>query len=354
VKLGLITKKWNKNFEWPATGDCCLVVPGIEKSLILCAASNDGRKLETASDICKVKLSQFKKSVGLQISGIRLSESTYDLMTDSRKFANCKSKAFKVYKARVKDALTIGAVEDCRIVLNYGQVNNDEKMRYCTKHYEDEMKMEINLLSNDNSLLYNKLSDCLYQDNNFKEMLHTKYMWKLIGIDVKKSSFLTTKEIDEMDNDDDASIGKSEIGLLKKNTPLAPLRKKPDTKAVVTFTQINETEKKEKDGSEKKKKKKKKKVKQIEKLMYKKNKPVSGSDAVRKQLFRIKEMNNIQNNHHWRHGPNEGMNGEYSKIIASQGNKNADRFVGFLGFLRDSSYDGNQNVSEMEVERFFK
>jgi len=75
---------------------------------------------------------------------------------------------------------------------------------------------------------------------------------------------------------------------------------------------------------------------------------------MRNKLFRIKEMNSIQNNHNWRPSLKEGMGKDYSKLIAAQGNKNADTFVGFLGWMRDSSYDGNQNVMQMDIDRFFK
>jgi len=102
-----------------------------------------------------------------------------------------------------------------------------------------------------------------------------------------------------------------------------------------------------------KKKGKNKKMKEIEKIMYLKKKPQNNSDNVRKKLFRIKEMNNIQNNHHWRHKGREGMTKEYSKVLASQGNKNADTFVGFLGFLRDSSSEGSQSVYNNQIKKFF-
>lgn len=94
-------------------------------------------------------------------------------------------------------------------------------------------------------------------------------------------------------------------------------------------------------------------MKEIEKIMYLKKKPQTNSDIVRKRLFRIKEMNNIQNNHHWRHKEREGMTKEYSKVLASQGNKNADTFVGFLGFLRDSSSEGSQTVYTNQLQKFF-
>jgi len=320
-----------------------LVVPGERENLVLCAASNDGKKLETSNDVCRVKLGQFKKMVSIQIVNIKLAEGTYGIMSDRKKFKSCKSKGYKLYKARVRDALASNAVYDCRTVINYAEIGNEEKLRYCVKHYEDEMKLEINLLSNDNTNLYNKLSECLSQDKSFAEVLNTKYLMKVIKSNLK-SSFIQTKEVDEIDNDDVA-----EITTLKNNAM------KPKQNDHVSFTQVKEkVQKIDTPKLGKKDKKKKKKVKKIEGLMYSKKKNETSTDAVRKQLFRITTINGLQTNHQWRHRLNEGMNGEYSEIVANQGNKNADKFVGFLGFLRDSAYDGNQNIQEVELERFFK
>jgi len=341
LKKGLVTKDWNKNFEWPTTPDCCLVIPGESDKLIFCAASNDGRKLEKAGDICKVKLSPFKKLVKMQLRGVQLSEYGFEILSDQKKFNNCKSKEFKLFKERVDYALTVASVEDCKILMNYSQLSIEEKFRYCFKHYSDEMKMEINLLANDNAAMFNKLSDCFYSDDFFKVKLNSKHLRKLLGLPKKKSSFMQTNEVDEIDNDDDGVVE-----IKKKIAPINEVKKVDDNK--LAFTQIKETQSDPTGG------KKKKKVKEIEQIMYNKKKSKGNSEVMRNKLFRIKEMNSIQNNHNWRPSLKEGMGKDYSKLIAAQGNKNADTFVGFLGWMRDSSYDGNQNVMQMDIDRFFK
>ena len=72
------------------------------------------------------------------------------------------------------------------------------------------------------------------------------------------------------------------------------------------------------------------------------------------KLFRISQINKIQSNHHWSQSKRESMKGKYSRSTASRGNKNADPFVSYLGFLRDSSFKGNVNVMDKEMERFYK
>ena len=318
----------------------------VTDNLLFCAASNNGKTLEKASDICKVKLDPFKGLVKMQIRAIKLSEYGFEILSNSKKFNNCKSKEYKIFKDRVDDALTIESINDCKIIMNYSQMSAEEKFRYCFKHYGDEMKMEINLLSNNNSAMYNKMSDCFYKDPFFKERLSAKYLRNLVGLKkAAKSSCVQTAEVDEIDNDDDDAV----VDESKKT--VKPMISNKTKINKIAFTQLKETVKKpiQKKGD---KNKKKKKVKEIEQIMYHKKKK-NNQSVVRGKLFRIKEMNNLQNSHHWRHSIKESMGKKYSKIIAAQGNKNADTFVGFLGFLRDSSYDGNQNVLQVQAEKFF-
>jgi len=333
---GYIPLTWNKHYELPTLAECCLVLTGEKSNLILCAASNDGKTLESASDICRVKLNPFKALVRMQLRGIQLVESSYELLSNSKKFNNCKAKEFKVFKKRIIDLVSKEAMSDCRNVINYVQINSDEKLRYCIKHVGDEVKMELMLLAGDSSSLYNRLSDCTYRDSDIKSKLTEKYLMKKLNI--RPSSFIQANEVDEIDSDDDAAVEINKKVALSNNT---------DKNSKISFTQLKEKMEKPK------KKGKNKKMKEIEKIMYLKKKPQNNSDNVRKKLFRIKEMNNIQNNHHWRHKGREGMTKEYSKVLASQGNKNADTFVGFLGFLRDSSSEGSQSVYNNQIKKFF-
>lgn len=295
------------------------------------------KTLETASDICRVKLDPYKALVRMQLRGIQLSESSYELLSNSKKFNNCNAKEYDIFKKRINDLISKEAIGDCQTVVNYVQINSEEKLRYCFKHVGDEVKMELMLLAGDSSSLYSKMSDCIYKDTEIKNKLYEKYVMKRLNM--KTSSFLQANEVDEIDGDDDAAIEVNKKAALLKET---------DKNSKISFTQL-----KEKMQNPTKKGKKNKKMKEIEKIMYLKKKPASKNDVVRKKLFRIKEINNIQNNHHWRHKDREGMTKEYSKVVASQGNKNADTFVGFLGFLRDSSSEGSQSVYSNQLQKFF-
>ena len=154
-----------------------------------------------------------------------------------------------------------------------------------------------------------------------------------------QESFLEMKEIDDFDNEDDADENKNEIQKLIKEKDVSK----------IAFTELKSKVNKIKNL----KKPKKKKTKQIDELKYLKKKRNSGK-SVKLKLFRIGKLNELLNNHHWKQSRSEGMTGQFSKAVASQGNKNADEFVSFLGFMRDSSYKGNLNVMDQDIKRFFK
>jgi len=209
IKMGRLSNNWNKDFEWAVTPDCCLVFPGESDTLIFCAANNKGTQLEKASDICRFKLEPFLKYAKMQIRAITLTENTYTLLSDSKKFKNCKSKEYKIFRQRVDHALTVSSVEDCKRVINYSDMLFEEKFRYCFKHYSDEMKLEVNLLSQDRPPLYNKLNDCFYKSSYFKKKLNSNFLKKLLGIKKKgKLSFIQKYQSKIIDKKSSNSIKK--------------------------------------------------------------------------------------------------------------------------------------------------
>ena len=179
-------------------------------------------------------------------------------------------------------------------------------------------------------------------------------------------------EVDEIDNDDDGEITRKKIDNEKdelRRMSFTEMRaRKMKTRKNQTYRKLmaakrkrmlqKKKEKKTKNNKNGKKpnnqqkKKKPSKVKEIEKLMYnqRKKKP---NDKTRIKNFRAGQINKIMSSHHWRQGKREGMKGKYSRAVASQGNKNADPFVAYLGFLRDSSLRGNVNVIEKEMAQIY-
>jgi hypothetical protein len=168
-----------------------------------------------------------------------------------------------------------------------------------------------------------------------------------------RNSFLQVKEVDDID-DDDSEDSNREISKLKqenKNVLFTELKTKnlSEKSNETALKNVNSN----KLGSANETKSDKPKGKLIDKIKYFRRKKKK-SDSVRMKLFRIGKMNEIQKGKRWRHSRAEGNKGRFSKIIAAQGNKNADEFVSFLGFLRDSTYKGSQNIFRSDLERFFK
>jgi len=167
-------------------------------------------------------------------------------------------------------------------------------------------------------------------------------------------SFLQLKEVDDID-DDDSEDSNQEISKLKqdnKNVLFTELKSKnlseKSNEKVLKNVNSNQLESGAITQSDKPQS-----GKLIDKIKYFRRKKKK-SDLVRMKLFRIGKMNEIQKNKRWRHSRAESSDERFSKIIAAQGNKNADEFVSFLGFLRDTTYKGSQNIMKSDLERFFK
>ncbi len=148
--------------------------------LYLCAASNSGRKIETAVDICKVKFSDFKKQSKMLLKGIKMSENAYKLIKNKNKRKDCKSKENKYFLKRFADSLESLAKVDCRIVINYSMKNDNDKLEICWKLYSDTLYDEITLFSSIYPNLNNSFSDCVKKDKVLVSMMKKSFLFKSI------------------------------------------------------------------------------------------------------------------------------------------------------------------------------
>ena len=147
-----------------------------QENIVLCALSNNQKTLEKASDICLVKLKPFLKILKIQNHAIILALNNSNLLSDRKKIGNCKSKEYKLYTKRIIAALNYAGETDCRIVLDYGEDSDSNKLRYCRRHYSDEIKLEMNMLAGQDNVLYNRISDCGYANKEIKPMLDFSYL----------------------------------------------------------------------------------------------------------------------------------------------------------------------------------
>ena len=169
-----------------------------------------------------------------------------------------------------------------------------------------------------------------------------------LASNVRKTSFI---EVDEVDNDDDMEINAKTEKSADEFTKLSfsELRQNKISKRKPYLRKNIKSLRKSKQNNIRGLKSK---VKEIEKLMYNDRK-INPNDKIRRKIFRINQINRLQSTHTWNQSKRESMEGKFSRAIASQGIKNTDPFVSYLGFLRDSSLKGNVNVMENEMKRFY-
>ena len=169
-----------------------------------------------------------------------------------------------------------------------------------------------------------------------------------LASNVRKTSFI---EVDEVDNDDDMEINAKTEKSADEFTKLSfsELRQNKISKRKPNLRKNIKSQRKSKQNNIRGLKSK---VKEIEKLMYNDRK-INPNDKIRRKIFRINQINRLQSTHTWNQSKRESMEGKFSRAIASQGIKNTDPFVSYLGFLRDSSLKGNVNVMENEMKRFY-
>lgn len=148
------------------------------ENLYLCAASNNNDAIETAGDICKVKILPLLNMSKIIINGIKMTENSYDLLSNAEKLKNCNSKEYHLYYKRIVNSLKQIADLDCKLVWEYSESISKDRWNYCFTHYSDDVKKEITLISLNSAELYKNLNECVYKDSIITSMLKKSYLMK--------------------------------------------------------------------------------------------------------------------------------------------------------------------------------
>ena len=69
------------------------------------------------------------------------------------------------------------------------------------------------------------------------------------------------------------------------------------------------------------------------------------------KIFRNTEMTELKKSHTWEPAPTESIDEKFNLHASSLGQKNADQFVSFLGFLRDASYRASKMIAKNEEKK---
>ena len=72
------------------------------------------------------------------------------------------------------------------------------------------------------------------------------------------------------------------------------------------------------------------------------------------KIIRENKMRELQKTHVWSPSRNERLKEGFNKIKYQQGNKNADLFVSFLGYIRDTTYKQSPPLFEKIKEKYVK
>lgn len=97
------------------------------------------------------------------------------------------------------------------------------------------------------------------------------------------------------------------------------------------------------------------KVKQDKAILY--NPPIVTKPDLFKtkaKILREKVMNDLQRTHVWKMAASERKDERFNKAKYQQGNKNADLFVSFLGYIRDTSYTQSAPLFDKIKKKFVK
>ena len=97
------------------------------------------------------------------------------------------------------------------------------------------------------------------------------------------------------------------------------------------------------------------KVKQDKAILY--NPPIIKKPDLFKtkaKILREKVMNDLQRTHVWKMAASERKDERFNKAKYQQGNKNADLFVSFLGYIRDTSYTQSAPLFDKIKKKFVK
>jgi hypothetical protein len=369
LKKSRIPANWNDGMSPSPNPECCIYFSGDMENLVLCLAGSDDSTVEVAGDVCKNKLKPFYGETQNSQRGIKFAESFHELVHNKQKLENCKSGEFGLMKWRAEKTFKYAIKVDCKFVMNY-ITNDDYKSKYtfCKKNYNDELKLELKLMSMDNDSIYDGINTCVYQSTSFSKVMRDDYfdelmkknkMYKDMGsfMEVESevsevehlqdkymmSSFMEleseSKEVDEFDDDE---------GDAKENHTPKKQNKKPKhaEDSEINFAEIQSASTR-KEG--------KKKKRDMNDYIYSKPKENMDSAELQKvQIFRATKMSDLQKKHTWTTSPREAIKEKFNRSAASGGKNNADEFISFLGYLRDASSKASKVIAAKEANELAK
>jgi hypothetical protein len=170
LKKNKLPKDWSAGFNPEPSPDCCIYFKGESENLVTCIASADGQNVETASDICRIKIKSIFSDISNSLRGIKFAESYHELLHNKVKLADCKSPEYKNMQYRAHRTIPYAINVDCKFVMNY--INGDDfnkKFQFCYKNYGDELELEHKLMSLDNDSIYESINKCVFESAEFKK-----------------------------------------------------------------------------------------------------------------------------------------------------------------------------------------
>jgi len=154
--------KWAQGFSPKPLPECCIYLKGEKSKITFCLGTQDGG-METAIDICKIRIGRVYEEIRIALRGVFFSEAYHEILNNKSKASNCNSKEFRVFQLRAEKTTEYAVDIDCRFVMNY--VNMDDykkKFDWCKKNFADELKLELKLMSLKEEKVYEAINNCVY------------------------------------------------------------------------------------------------------------------------------------------------------------------------------------------------
>ena len=146
--------------------NCCIYLKGEIHQMAACLGTDSGA-LESAEDICKVKVDRLYGEIRISLRGVAFSEAFYEIASNKIKAKSCKSKEYAVFKYRLIKTTEYAVENDCKMVMNYMNTeSNDKKLGWCKKNFNDEISLERRLMSLNNDAVYQNVNTCVFDTNN--------------------------------------------------------------------------------------------------------------------------------------------------------------------------------------------
>ena len=184
VKDGLERKKvpetWSQGLNPSPLADCCIYLNGEVSKIVFCIANTQG-EFETAGDICKNKVDRLYQEIRIALRGIYFSESFHEIQSNKNKSSKCDSKEFGVFKFRAEKTTEYSVETDCKLIMNY--VNSDDykkKFDWCQKNFNDELKLEMKLMSLKDDKVYESINNCVYLFPKYSNLFNDKHFLGII------------------------------------------------------------------------------------------------------------------------------------------------------------------------------